>query len=838
MSGRQQMQAVDAAHDMAQAVALWRAGRAQEARIMCGSLAASGEPAALDLLAEICSASGALGEAIEHLQRLSHLRPRDAALRRRLGNAQLASGSAVEAMVSFRSAIAIEPRNVRGHNNLGQALMRLGRYAQARACFERALGIDASYAVAHNNLGNVAFEQGDTKSALTSFERALESDPNFTEALHNRGNALLKLDRPEEALEMYERALAQKPDSVATLLGRANTLQRLKRYELALSAYEAVLRCVSDHAVALSNRAGTLLALKRPEEALSGARRAIELDPSAAESHSNLGGALRALHQYEAAGAACEEALRLKPDFAEAWSNLANVMLALKRNAEAIAHCERAIALRPGLADAHDRRAWALLEDKRPDEAAQGYARLLELDPKREYAAGAVLGAQLAACDWSQYEVMRGRLSAAVMCGQREVSPFTFLTCSESAEAHLHCARTFAESEIPAVCRRPWGGQRYGHGKIRVAYLSADYHYHATAMLAAGLFEAHDRERFEINAVSFGPHDTGPVRQRLVRAFDRFLDVQRISDDQVADLLRSMEIDIAVDLKGHTLDGRAGIFARRAAPIQVSYLGYPGTLGLPEMDYLLADKIVVPPDQVDHYSERVVYLPDSYQVNDDKRAIAERVPAREEQGLPAEAFVFCCFNNNYKITPTVFDVWTRLLQRLPGSVLWLLQGNPVAMRNLRREASQRGVDAERLVFADRLPVEEHLARHQLADLFLDTLPYNAHTTSSDALWGGLPILTCVGTTFAGRVAASLLHAVGLPELVTATLAEYENRAFELATDRAQLAALRQRLAGNRRTRPLFDTQRFCRHLETAYRMMWDRYQQGLAPQSLTVPPLP
>jgi predicted O-linked N-acetylglucosamine transferase (SPINDLY family) len=350
----------------------------------------------------------------------------------------------------------------------------------------------------------------------------------------------------------------------------------------------------------------------------------------------------------------------------------------------------------------------------------------------------------------------------------------------------------------------------------------------------AGLFEAHDKTRFEITAISFGRDSNDEMRARLIAAFDRFIHVSGRSDREVAILLRELEIDIAVDLKGFTTEERAGILAHRAAPVQVNYLGYPGTMGTISIDYILADRFVIPGQHHANYTEKVVTLPDTYQVNDSKRVIADRTPTRAETGLPEQGFVFCSFNNNYKINPMVYDVWMRLLGKVEGSLLWLLEGSEAAARNLRKEAAARGIAPGRLVFAPVIRMENHLARCRLADLCLDTLPYNAHTTASDALWTGLPVLTCLGTTFAGRVAASLLNAIGLNELITHTLGEYEALALELATNRERLADIRSKLAENRATHPLFDTDRFRRHIEAAYTTMWERQQKGEPPESFAV----
>jgi protein O-GlcNAc transferase len=369
---------------------------------------------------------------------------------------------------------------------------------------------------------------------------------------------------------------------------------------------------------------------------------------------------------------------------------------------------------------------------------------------------------------------------------------------------------------------------------VRIAYLSADFHRHATAYLMAELFERHDRSRFEIIGVSFGVDDKSEMRKRLVAAFDQFYDVRRKSDEEVAKLLHDRQVDIAIDLKGYTTDSRPGFLAYRPTPIQASYLGFPGTMGAEFIDYIIADETVVPFEHQPFYAEKIVHLPDCYQVNDTKRKIAERMPTRQEVELPEEGCVFCCFNNNWKITPEVFGVWMRLLHAVEGSVLWLLGDNESAERNLRKEAQARGIDPARLVFAGRLPLEDHLARHRLADLFLDTLPYNAHTTASDALWVGLPVVTRLGESFAGRVAASLLNAIGLPELVTHSIEDYEALALRLAKDPSLLEGYRNRLATNRLTHPLFDTDRFRRHIEAAYLQMWEIWQRGEQPRSFAV----
>jgi predicted O-linked N-acetylglucosamine transferase (SPINDLY family) len=539
---------------------------------------------------------------------------------------------------------------------------------------------------------------------------------------------------------------------------------------------------------------------------------------------------LLALNRASEALASYEHALAVKPDFPEAWNNRGNALAALKRLDEALLSYERMLDVRPGDIGALHHRALTLLELKRYEEAAEGFAAVLKIDPDFPYARGNLVYCRLNACEWEGLNHEVSQIAARLRMGARVVTPIQHAAFSSSLEDELQAARIWSADKFPPEPPL-WLGVAYGHDRIRIAYLSADLHSHATAALMAGVFECHDRERFQTAAVSFGPDDRSEMRGRLVAAFDSFIEVRDKSDREVAALMRQMEIDIVVDLKGYTQDSRPGILAYRAASLQVSYLGFPGTMGADYIDYIIADRTVIPAQHERFYSEKIAHLPDTYQANDDKRRISANALARRDFGLPEGAFVFCCFNNNFKIMPEMFVIWMRLLKAVERSVLWLLEDNAAVSRNLRSEAAARGIAPERLVFAGRANLDVHLARHRLADLFLDTLPYNAHTSASDALWAGLPLITCLGETFAGRVAASLLRAVGLPELITESLEDYEALALSLARDPAMLSALKDKLAHNRDACPLFDTERFTRNLEAIYRVIVERCRQGLAPAS-------
>ena len=500
----------------------------------------------------------------------------------------------------------------------------------------------------------------------------------------------------------------------------------------------------------------------------------------------------------------------IAPRDAEAVQRLndrGTVLQAERRYDEALKCFDAALALLPDYPGVLRNRGNVLLDLRRHEEAVQCFARIVAIAPDEPWALGNLFHAQTLCCDWTSIDALADKIQAAVRDGKVAVVPFIHLTVTDSAADQLRAARLEASVHSRPVLPLPPGGLRYGHDRIRIAYLSADFRQHPVSQLAVHLFETHDRARFEVTAISFGADTRDPMRLRLEQAFDHFLDVRARPDIDVATLMRDREIDIAVDLMGYTNNARPAVFAHRAAPVQVGYLGYPGTMGGKWIDYIVADPHVIPAGEESHYSERVVRLPDTYFVHDPAQHIGN-APTRVQVGLPEDAFVFCCFNNNYKIMPATFDVWMRLLAAVDGAVLWLLAPSDVAQRNLDAgEAVSRGVDPARLIFASRVPPDIHLARHRLADLFLDTHHYNAHTTAVDALWAGLPVLTFSGSTMAGRVATALLYAAGLPELVARDRADYESRALALARDRGMLRALSDRLATQRSTLPLFDVER-------------------------------
>jgi len=681
-------------------------------------------------------------------------------------------------------------------------------------------------------------QQGRLAEAARVYQQVLQRRPGHADAWHLLGLIAVQTGRPEQGVDLMARSIALDPNVVVAHSNRAKGLNDLARYEEAIASCDAALSIAPDHAPAYLNRGNALDGLKRYEAALDSYDKAIALAPAVAAAHNDRANTLQSLHRYQDAVAGYDAALSLRSDYAEAYAGRALALQRLGRHAGALASYAKAVALNPRLAEAYNNRGNLLAEMKRYDEAITDYATAIAIRPDYEFVLGTWLHTKMKICDWFDIDAEIVALARRLDAGERVSPPFPLVGMPVSPQQQRKAAAIWSASMFPPNHSLPPIALRPRRSRLRVGYFSSDFYNHATAWLIAGLFEQHDRSRIESIAFSFGTAPGDEMADRLAAGFDRFIDVHGRSDLEVASLARSLEIDIAIDLKGFTTESRTGIFAARAAPIQVNYLGFPGTMGSDYFDYLIADRIVVPPEARSCYSEKIVHLPDSYQVNDSKRVIADRVFERAECGLPPEGVVYCCFNNNYKILPETFETWMNILRAVDGSVLWLFADNPRAAANLKREAKARGIAPERLVFAERMPLPEHLARHRLADLFLDTAPCNAHTTASDALWAGLPVLTRIGETFAGRVAASLLNAIGLPELVASSGEAYQALAIDLGGAPDRLARVTRKLARHRRTSPLFDTERFARHIEAAYAAMYDRYQTGLPPDHIEVPKHP
>lgn len=810
---------------------------------------------------------GRPAEALEHFSKALALNPSVADTWNNRGTVHNDLKRYEQAVQDFDRAIALLPRHYEAFYNKGNALQQLKRHDEARVAYERALALKPDMVEAWLGRGNALKALRRHDEALAAYDRALALKPDL-EAWLGRGHALLGLNRAVEASDAYDKALtltpdpvpvwlrrgdsltefkrygeaaaafdkalALKPDLAAGWLGRGNILFHLNRNDEALAAYNKAIACNPTLAEAWLGRGNVSLELRRDQEALAAYDRALQLMPDLNAAALGRGHVFANLRRYSEALAIYEQINAVQPDLAEAWIGRGNVFSNLKGYDQALAAYDQAIAFKPDLADAWLGRGNVLKEGRRYDEALAAYDRAFVLKPDLKYVEGYRLYTKQLICDWRNLEPEWRHLLAAVGNGRPAADPLTILMGPSSAAEQLKCAQLYTAEICPLPVERLWRDESYSHDRIRLAYMSADFRDHALAHLLASMFEQHDRARFETIAISLGPDDQSEMRARLKRAFDRFIDVNTLGNKEAAHLIRELEVDILVDLTGFTSGSRSEILAFRPAPIQVNYL-YPGMTN--HIDYVLGDRFVIPEDHLVLFPQPVVYLPDTYFGYDTKQQISDRASTRTEHGLPETGFVFCAFNNTYKILPPVFDTWMRLLRAIPGSALWLSATNAAAVSNLRREARAREVDPDRLCFAPYVKdMADHLARYRLADLFLDAWPFGAHTTALDALWAGLPVLTCLGSTFVGRVAAGLLSAVRLPELIAHSPAEYEAQAMTLATDAPLLAAIRRKLADQRLTTPLFDAALFTKRIEAAYDAIIDRHRSGLPPDHIAIAP--
>jgi predicted O-linked N-acetylglucosamine transferase (SPINDLY family) len=684
------------------------------------------------------------------------------------------------------------------------------------------VAVDVAGRAAYNGLALHEFWKFRQKMAAPAdlFKRAVQS---FQQG---------KLD---DAERYFRQLLRKEPRHLPSLNILAIVLTTLKKYREAEGFLLAALKINSSSDATFYNYGIVLKALGRPDEALQRFTQALALNAGNADSWNNRGTVRNDLGDFRAAIADFDQAIALNPNSAAAFFNKSKPLAKLKRYEEALAASAQALKMKPDLAEAWFGRGMVFHELRRHDEAAGAIAKALAIDPRLPFLKGSLLHQKMLTCDWAGVDDLIRDIETDIAAGRLAAEPFGWQGVARSERSLQRCAELYNAKMFPAGPASPAVVPSAMNGKIRIGYLSGEFRQQATSLLLVGVLEHHDTERFDIVAIDNGWDDQSETRRRIDKAVHNVINIAELNDIEALGVIRDSRIDVLVNLNGYFGQARTRLFAQRAAPLQVNYLGYPGTLGASYMDYIIADQQVLPEDQRAFYSEKVVYLPNCYQANDRNKPIAERVFDRQECGLPAQGSVFCCFNNAYKITPEIFQCWMQILKAVDGSVLWLLEDTASAAASLRREAVARGVSADRIVFAERMALPEHLARHRCADLFLDTLPYNAHTTASDALWAGLPVLTCRGETFAGRVASSLLQSLDLPELITATQEDYVRLAIELATHPEKRAAIQQKLADNRLSTPLFDTARFTRHIEQAYVAMVERQRAGRAPDHIVVP---
>ena len=758
-------------------------------------------------------------QALKRTKQLLRVFPDSAALYNVKGVLSASLEPFTTAVTSFQQAVRLDPALVDAHNNLGNVFKKMGDFSAAMASYAAANAIDLGKSQALNRPGdsptgrdsgninaqalcdkaNKMRDEGHLEAAIEQYRRSIESDPNFSEAYNKMGHALKAQGKLTAASTSYRKAIKIQPGYADAHNNLGALLWATGNLNGAIASYKSALAIDPDNSQTLSNLGVALQNNNNLDEAIDSYRRALVINPANYECHNNMGTLHQLKHAFGDAIVCYKKALQIKPDYADAHHNMGNT---LKNLGEL-------------------------------DAAIRSFTQALAIDPDYTAARVAKFSLQLMVCDWNAADddhfVSNMGLNDANL-----VEPFALLPLEDAPERHLLRAKVCARSKfcndtgaLPAPPQeRPI--------RLRIGYFSADFHNHPVMHLIIGVLERHDNSQFQIYAYSYGPDKQDAMRERVMEAADAFYDIRFTSDEEVAKLVRKDKIDIAIDLTGYTRGGRTGIFAQRLAPIQINYLGYPGTMGADFIDYIIADKIVIPDEFQQYYSEKRIYLPNSYMATDDVRVISGRAMTRSEFDLPENGFVFCVFNSSYKILPNVFDIWMRLLLQVDGSVLWLRECNKWSQDNLYLEAQKRGVDPTRLIFAKRIDLDEHLARHKLADLFLDTFIYNAHSTLADALWAGLPAITKLGDGFAARVAGSLLTAVGMPELVAKTINDYEALALDLARDPYRLQQMKDRLAVNRKTMPLFNTELFTQHLEGGYQQAYHQYFDGKAPDDIFV----
>ena len=743
-----------------------------------------------------------------------------------LGNNQFA-------IESYKSALKIQPNDISTLINLGSTYNDDKQYEIALKILEKAVKLNPDIPEAWSNIGFALNKNNLYAESLDAYENAIKLNPNFYVAWSNKSIPLLKKKKFEEALLACETALSINPQYIQALLNKGIVLFELNRLNDALLYFEKAINLNPNYAEAWTSKGLVLYKFKLFVKALSCFERVLVLEPESADAYLRIADVLYELKLYNRSIYHYDKALSLNPDYPEVLASKGITLYSLKRYKESLLCLDKALSLKPDYAEALVFKGDALNDLKEHTLSAECYSKAFHLQSDHSYALGKMHHQMMLTCDWNDYDQTTNFIFDLIKRGKKAAEPFGFQGIADSEALLKKCAEIYSNDLFPSLDNLS-EFSKYTHQKIRVGYMCGEFRKQATSILMARVWELHDKSKFELFAFDNGWDDGSAYRQRINAAFTKIIDISKLPDLDVAELIKSLEIDILVNLNGFFGLPRQKVFAYKPAPIQVNYLGFPGTIGAKYMDYIIADKVVIPESSKQFYTEKVVHLPHTYQANDNQRAISNKVFTRAELGLPENTFVFSSFNNNYKITPPVFDSWSVILKTVEKSVLWLVKDNSWAVENLKKEVKKRGVNPERIIFSERVDLPEHRARHSLADLFLDTWPYNAHTTASDALWAGLPVITMAYDTFPGRVASSLLGAIGLPELITNTPSEYENLAIDLAKNRQKLATVKEKLVTNRLNYPLFDSLLFTQHLEAAYISMFEKFQLGMAPDHIVV----
>ena len=782
-----------------------------------------------------CAALGDQHAAIKNYKQALSINPGYAKAHYNLGGALQEIDQLDDSIKSYQNAISLEPENAEAHNNLGNVFRELNQLDDAITCYEKAIVINPNYVEAHYSIGLTFHDLNQLKDTVNSYVKVLEIKPGFAGMHNNLGIVYRELGELNDAVKSYKKALSINSELIEVHNNLGVTYKDLERFDQALICYQNALNINPKYVEALLNTGFIYHKYGQLEKAIKLYMDILNIKPNYAEAYNNLGNAMMDLGQLHEAVKNYERAIIIMPNYSQAYCNQGIAFMALGQNSLADKSYKKAISINPNYAIAHFNRAELFVNLKKFNEAIDSYQTAINLKPNIAYAKGSLLNAKMHLCIWDELSINLKEIIEEIDSQKKAIGPFSLLALIDEPEVQMKATEIYAKDKHPKMSLLPKLSGVIEHKKIRIGYYSADFRDHPVASLTAELYEKHDRKNFEVYAFSYGPDTNDELNLRIKEGVDYFYDVHLMSHKETVILSRSLEIDIAINLGGFTQDSRTGIFAMNVAPIQVNYLGYSGTMGIDYMHYLIADLTGIPKDKQAYYSEKIAYLPNSFMVNDSKNNASKKIFTKVECGLPAEGFIFCCFNNHYKITPDVFRRWMRILLTVDNSVLWLAEGDSIATNNLRIEAKKNNINENRIIFAPRLNSrDEHLKRIQLADLFLDTLPYNAHATTSDALQVGLPVLTCIGNSFASRVASSLIKSVGLPELITNSHEQYEATAIKLSKSPEKLKIIKDKLKKNLSKSPLYDTKLYTQHLEFAYMLMYDRYKNGLEPDHIYV----
>ena len=777
---------------------------------------------------------GQFEDMIEYLERVLILKPNISEAHNNLGIALKELGQYSKAITSYQKALEIQPNYLEAHNNLGNAFKNNGQLEKAIESYQEALSISPDYPTLHNNIGNAFKELGEIERAVKCFKKAIEINPDFPDSHNNLGDALRELNQFDDAVESYEKAISINPDFFEAFNNLGTAFKDLDKLDEAVISYEKAIKINPAFSDSYNNLGNVLKKLGKLDKAYKCYEEGLIMNPYDIDMHNNLGNLLSKLERVDEAVKSYQSALKIDPQHAETYKNLGIIFLKMDQVDESLKYVEKALSLNPEYAEGHSMKGRILSEFNKLDESLMSFKRAHQINSNLYFTLSNILQTKMRLCDWGNLQELLDVLKSRINKNEKHtIIPFDLLSLIDDPRLQRMASENYIKEEFPRNYSVPNTSPLPKHEKIRIGYFSSDFRTHPVATLTAELYETHDRSQFEIHAFSFGPDTGDEMNLRIKAGVDHFHDIREMSERDAVILARSHEIDIAIDLGGFTGDSRTGIFAMRVSPIQISYIGYLGTMGSDYYDYLIADQIMIPKKYQQHYSEKIIYLP-NFQVNDSKELTPNIFFTRKDIGLPEEGFIFCCLNNTYKINPSVFDSWAKILNNVEDSILLIYADHESSKANLIKEIKSRGVDSNRLFFAESIPRPEYLARYRIPDLFLDTRPYNAGTTASDALRMGLPVLTLMGESYPSRMASSILTAANLPELITTSVQEYESMAIDFGSYPKKLKIIKDKLKKNLSESPLFDTPLFTKSLEFSFKEIYKREKNGSKPENIYV----